>query len=82
MKTEIIYTSIVRETAKAVLVSLFVNWGDGGLREKEIWMPKSVIESTREGNSGNMIMVVDSWFIEKSSYDNRYKGYRMNYITL
>lgn len=77
MTTEIFTHAIVKETAKAVLVAVMVSWGEGGLREKQLWMPKSVIVSQREFNAEQQVLEVKSWFIQKTESENAFHGYQM-----
>lgn len=66
------FNTIVRETEKAMLINLPVNWADN-VHPREFWFPKSVVTIM-----GNMIEIKD-WFAEKMSKENTYNGYRMNF---
>lgn len=76
MTTSIFINNIVKETAKAVLVSLNVHYNANAPKAREMWMPKSVIVSQSEN-----LMEIKSWFIEKQMNDNAFHGYRMNFET-
>ena len=71
--TTIVYNSIVRETEKAILVSLTVTWGSNN-HKKEMWFPKSVIEYRNE-----QTMNVSDWFIKKQELANIFHGYVMRF---
>ena len=77
MTTEIFTHEIVKETAKAVLVAVMVSWGEGAPREKQLWIPKSVIVSLREFNAEKQVLEVKSWFIQKTESENAFHGYQM-----
>ena len=72
MKT-IVINSIVKETAKAVLVSLPVTWACN-MHKKEMWFPKSVI-----GDKNERTMEVQDWFVEKQEFANVFHGYVMRF---
>lgn len=76
MTTSIFFNSIVKETAKAVLVSVNVYFNANAPKAREMWMPKSVIVSQTES-----LLEVKSWFIEKQMNENAFHGYRMNFET-
>ena len=67
------YNTIERETEKAYLINLPVNWADN-CHPKSFWFPKSVV--TIAGL--NQIEIKD-WFADKMSKENTFHGYRMNF---
>jgi len=66
--------SVVKETAKAILLLCPVTWGNGSTRMKEIWFPKSVVKSV-EGRSAD----VADWFVHKTEQANTFNGYIMSF---
>lgn len=70
--TEIVINEVVKETEKAVLVSLPVSW-NANVHTREFWFPKSCVELfTRT-------MSVASFLIEKMMQQNAFHGYRMTF---
>lgn len=63
--------TIVRETERAMLINLPVNWADN-CYAREFWFPKSVVSVL----NAKTIEIKD-WFAEKMSKENTYNGYRM-----
>lgn len=78
MKTTIFTNGIVKETEKAILVKALVTWNDNGYKEREIWMPKSVVTVADDARKGE-ILDVEEWFINKLSAQNVFHGYRMSF---
>lgn len=78
MKTTIFTNGIVKETEKAILVKALVTWNDNGYKEREIWMPKSVVTVVDDARKGE-ILDVEDWFIDKLSAQNAFHGYRMSF---
>ena len=74
MKSTICINGISRRSDKAILVNALVNYNSNASKEREIWMPKSVIEEV----SDNFIKVED-WFLQKLSWQNAFHGYQMNF---
>jgi len=69
--TAIIINEFVKETEKAVCVKLPVSWA-GNVHEKQMWFPKSLVESLQE-----RVIIVADWFLRKAEFENRYHGYMM-----
>ena len=69
---EIAFDRIERETEKAMLITAPVSW-NGNMHRKNFWFPKSVIEEVEN----DKCMKVSTWFIDKLSKENAFKGYNM-----
>lgn len=69
---EIIYDKIERETEKAMQITAPVSW-NGSMHRKTFWFPKSVVAEIEN----DKCMRVSTWFIDKLSNQNAFKGYRM-----
>lgn len=72
--TAIKFESKVKESEKAVLLTVKVNWNWGESKERDLWFPKSVIEKMTE----DMVVVAD-WFVSKTKKSYTFKGYEMNF---
>lgn len=71
---EIRVSQKVRESEKAELLTFAVCWGDGNIKTKDIWVPKSCIESVNGLN-----YKIANWFVEKQEKMNAFKGYLMRF---
>lgn len=69
---EIAYNRVEKETEKAMLVEAPVTWADN-MHTRSFWFPKSVIIEIEN----ERCIKVKSWFIDKLSEQEAYKGYRM-----
>ena len=74
MKTKTIWATVARETEKAYLLTCAVCWGEGSIKTKDIWFPKSVVDAVR-GNVAD----VKTWFLDKQSKANEFHGYEMSF---
>jgi hypothetical protein len=69
-----IWARVSRETEKAYLLTCSVCWGEGGIKLKDIWFPKSVVEAVRGD-----VADVKTWFLDKQSKQNEFHGYLMTF---
>lgn len=67
------YNTIAKETEKAMLINVTVNWADN-CHIREFWFPKSVVTILNEKT-----MEIKDWFADKMSKENAFNGYRMNF---
>ena len=74
MENTIIKATEVKETEKAILLNCLVSWGSSKAREKQIWFPKSVVNAKINKETYD----IKTWFCDKLSEQNTFKGYRMN----
>ncbi len=65
--------NLVRETEKAVCLTVKAQWADGTPRSKDMWFPKSVL-TVFAGQ-----YAVAEWFYDKTSFANAFKGYLMKF---
>lgn len=73
-------SAVNKQTEKAINISTVVNWGEGGGRPKDLWIPKSQVGSIKARPASDFKeMKMSKWFANKISYDNRYKGYQMQF---
>lgn len=72
MRTQIAINKIEKESEKAILVNFTVSWGEGGMKLKSIWVPKSACTVLRED-----LIECEDWFLRKIGEQNTWKGYRM-----
>ena len=70
--TEVIFNRIEKETEKAVMVNLPVNWNDNW-HSRSFWFPKSCVKIYTN------TMDIASFLIEKMGNENAFHGYRMNF---
>ena len=70
----IIKATEIKATEKAVLLNCLVCWGSGKAKEKQLWFPKSVILEKIDKETYD----IKTWFCDKLSEQNQFKGYRMN----
>lgn len=74
MRTNIVINGISKESEKAICVRAMVNYNDNASKEREIWLPRSVVTVT-----GDNVASVEDWFLDKCSLQNAFHGYRMNF---
>ena len=76
MTTKIYINGIAKESEKAICIIALVSYNANAPKEREIWMPKSVCKVTAEH-----VAEVADWFLSKTSEQNAFHGYRMNFET-
>lgn len=78
----------VKETEKAIMIDASVRWGDGYLKRKNIWIPKSAIEredfmyridGTPATEMGCKVFFVADWLVSRLEMENAFKGYLMKF---
>ena len=69
----IIKATEVKATEKAILLNCLVGWGCGKAKEKQFWFTKSVINEKINEETYD----IKTWFCDKLSEQNTFKGYRM-----
>lgn len=74
MATRIYIKGIAKESEKAICIIAPVSYNANGTKDREIWMPKSVCKVITK----NIAEVAD-WFLAKTSEQNAFHGYRMNF---
>ena len=75
MKTMLInYNSIAKETAKAICLNCQVYWGNGSMKSRDIWFPKSVVELHNEKSA-----IVSLSFIRNKEHENAFNGLDMTF---
>lgn len=77
MTTMIYINNITKESEKAICINCPVSYNDNAPKGRDIWMPKSVCKITAEH-----IAEVADWFLAKTSEQNAFHGYRMNFETI
>lgn len=77
--SSIVINSIGRQTEKAVQVNTTVNWGSGGGRQKDIWVPKSTIANITKNPGGSMTLNMKKSMAQSISLNNSFKGYPMEF---
>lgn len=77
--SSIVINSIGRQTEKAVQVNTTVNWGSGGGRQKDIWVPKSTIANITKNPGGSMTLNMKKSMANSISMNNSFKGYPMEF---
>ena len=83
--TSFFINGINKETEKALNVSTNVSWNAGTPKQKDIWIPKSVVvaKGSMKGSSGKstQAITVQGWFAQNLSTSNSFKGYNMTLDT-
>ena len=77
--SSIVINSIGRQTEKAVQVNTTVNWGSGGGRQKDIWVPKSTIANITKNPGGSMTLNMKKSMAQSISLNNSFNGYPMEF---
>lgn len=75
MRTEIVINSIEKESEKALLINVTVNWNEGNWHQRSFWMPKSAIELIKV--KGEQHAMVEDWLLQKLRENNAFNGYPM-----
>lgn len=74
MMTSIAINSIVRETAKAILVNVDVTFNGNAAKPREIWIPSSLV-----AEKSDISISLPDWFVSKIEWQNAFKGYAMRF---
>lgn len=77
--SSIVINSVGRQTEKAIQVNTSVNWGDGGARPKDIWVPKSTIGRITKNKNGSLTLEMKKSMANSISKNNSFKGYPMEF---
>ena len=78
--SEIQIHAINKQTEKALNVKTIVSWGNGGGKEKDLWVPKSTVgKITKNSNGNGMTMTMKKSMAQSISQQNSYKGYNMQF---